>query len=160
MAKVVKFNEGEVYTYDAIWDRSIAEGRCAVITGKEGDKALQDYHRDSLLALIKPKDTVYTVMTHSTNSGVQHFKVLINAVSPEGRPYIRNITRMMAKLNGNKLNKDADAIVMSGYGYSKSFQIVYGLGCMLWPHGTKEPHGMRNGVLDRDGGYALQQQGL
>jgi hypothetical protein len=37
------------------------------------------------------------------------------------------------------------------------FAAVYNLGYALWPNGTPEPHGTRNGVPDRDGGYALKQ---
>jgi len=40
------------------------------------------------------------------------------------------------------------------------FHVVYNLGRTLWPEGTPEPHGTRNGEPDRDGGYALNHQWL
>lgn len=66
---------------------------------------------------------------------------------------IRDITGQVADLVGFR-TKDGE-IVMSGWGYSKSFQIGYSLGLALWPNGTTEPHGMRNGEPDTCGGYAI-----
>lgn len=156
---VVQFKNGEVYEYDSIWNRALERGDCIKVTGKDAAALLHAYRQGKLLALIKPKDTVYTVCVQS-NASTSHYKVLITATSDEGRNYIRDITRDVADLVGHKISDKSGGIVMGGYGYSKSFQIVYGLGLTLWPNGTDEPHGVRNGEPDSNGGYALQQQSL
>lgn len=156
---VVQFTNGEVYEYDSVWNRALERGDCVKVTGKEAEGLLHAYRQGRLLALIKPKDTVYTVTVQSTGN-TSHHKCLITAISEEGRTYIRDITRDVADLCGHKVSDKTGGIVMGGWGYSRSFQIVYGLGLALWPEGTAEPHGVRNGEPDNNGGYALQQQSL
>lgn len=58
-------------------------------------------------------------------------------------------------LTGIRLSKDG-ALMLGGCGYSKPSHIGYSLGRALWPDGTPEPHGTRNGEPDSDGGYALK----
>lgn len=158
-AQAVQFPNGETYTHDGtIWADSIARGDCVLLKGKAAAEALKTYRRNELLALINPGDTLTTVCTNVGRSGTNRYKVFIPAVSPKGRPYIRNITRMVADLAGFQ-TKD-DEIVMGGWGFSKSFQIGYSLGLSLWPNGTPEPHGMRNGEPDSNGGYAIGVNGF
>jgi hypothetical protein len=153
----VQYDNGETYCVD---DPSIFRN-AKVLPRKEGERAYHEFKRKELLALINPGDTIYTVQTKdAVNGAASWHKLLIPAVSPEGRFYIRDITRDVAALQGHKLNKYEDSIVMSGTGYSRSFQLVYGLGLALWPTGTDKPHGVRNGEPDSNGGYALKQQGL
>lgn len=153
--KAIRFTDGETLQYGPLWDDAIAKGHAVPLYGKEGETALKEYRRAELLKLIKPGDTLTAVCTHRNRTGsAARFKVFIPAVSPEGRTYIRDITRMVAMFAGFKLTLD-DEISMGGYGFSKSFQIGYSLGCSLWPNGTPEPHGRRNGEPDRDGGYAI-----
>ena len=49
---------------------------------------------------------------------------------------------------------------VSGCGMDMGFHVVYNLGYALWPDGTPEPHGTRNGAPDSDGGYALKHRWL
>lgn len=153
--QAVRFADGETYKYDIIWNSALADGHAVLLKGKEAEEALATYHRKELLELIKPGDTLTAVCTsYSRQSGSAKYKVFVPAFDRDGRIYIRNITRMASNLVGFKLSKD-DEIVMGGWGFSKSFQIGYSLGCALWPNGTPEPHGTRNGKPDSDGGYAL-----
>lgn len=154
----VKFQNGETYAYDSIWERAIKAGDCVVLNGAEGVAALKEYRRIELLKLVPVGTTLTTVCTHHSRNGMSaRFKIFVPAISPEGRTYIRNITRDVAEVAGFHL-KD-DEIVMGGCGYSKSFQIGYSLGHALWPNGTPEPHGKRNGEPDSDGGYAINVVG-
>jgi hypothetical protein len=50
-----------------------------------------------------------------------------------------------------------DGVVINGCGTDMGFEMVHLLGQALWPDGTPEPHGMRNGEPDSSGGYALRQ---
>jgi len=154
--KVVRFIDGgEVYIDAAHWNRAKAEGRVEVLNGKQAEKALKDYRRAKLLKIIKPKSTLTAVCTYSNRSGltVHRYRVFMALATKTG-PYIRELTTEIAELCGFRL-KDGE-IVMGGCGYSKPFQIGYELGRCLWPDGTPEPHGTRNGVPDSDGGYAIR----
>ena len=51
-------------------------------------------------------------------------------------------------------------LVVGGCGMDMGLHVIYTLGAALWPKGTPEPHGTRNGVLDSDGGYALKSEWL
>jgi hypothetical protein len=122
----------------------------------EARRARMRYARRKLAALLKPDDTVYPLCTSS--SGMSHrFRVFLSVTTPAGRPAIGEVTDWVAHACGFSLRRTGGIceIVMGGCGYSKSFQIVYDLGCALWPEGTPEPHGMRNGEPDSSGGYAL-----
>jgi hypothetical protein len=121
----------------------------------EAKRATERRARRVLGELLKPGDTVYPVCTYRASSGMSHrFRVFLPTRTPEGRLAIRDVTGWVADACGFRINASQE-IVMGGCGYSKSFQIVYGLGCALWPNGTPEPHGTRNGKLDTAGGYAL-----
>lgn len=63
----------------------------------------------------------------------------------------------MAKLTRAQRN---GGIKCDGCGMDMGFQLVYSLGRTLWPLGTHEPHGKRNGQPDREGGYALKHRWL
>ncbi len=153
----VQFPDGETHTNDrGLWDDSIAKGRCVALYGKDGVAALRAYRGDKLREFIKPKTTIKAVDCHrSASGGVVHFRLFVAALSETGQPYVRDITRQVAEFVGFKVSPKTDGIVMSGYGYSKSFQIGYSLGLALWPNGTPEPHGTRNGEPDSCGGYAI-----
>lgn len=45
-------------------------------------------------------------------------------------------------------------------GSSRKFELVEALGARLWPNGTPEPHGIRNGEPDCAGGFALKMERL
>jgi hypothetical protein len=162
MTKVVRFPNGETYTYDTVWQRAIDAGDCEVLQGKEGTAALNAWHKAKLLEILKPGDSVYTSLVKEPlpGSGTAHYKVFIPLADKDGRLHIRDITRMVADFNGHKVSKRGDAIVMGGFGYSKGFQIVHSLGIGLWPDGTPEAHSTRNGEPDTNGGYALNHREL
>lgn len=153
----VKFQSGEVYEYRAMWDDQIADGSCTALYGKEGEAALHEYRRRQLLDIIKPGQRIKTVCVHSTRNGVAHYRLfIVGRYGANGDSFVQDITDAVAKLNGHRVSDKTQGIVMSGWGYSKSFQIVYWLGLALWPNGTPVPHGMRNGEPDSNGGYALK----
>lgn len=157
LAKItaVRFEDGTVYVNDRIWADMIESGKCEALRGKEGLAALHEYRRAKLLELVPVKTTLKVVQTHSGNRGMTAgFRVFVPIIGESGKPLIVDITRSVAELCGMRQGKDG-CIVMGGCGYSKSFQIGYSLGCALWPNGTPEPHGTRNGQPDSDGGYAI-----
>lgn len=153
--KAVRFPNGGTYAYDPIWTRALNANECELLKGETAKTALEGYRRAELLKILKPGMTLTVVCTHRNSSGMSaRFRVFAPILSDAGEPTIRELTRHIAEFVGFKAN--GSEIVMGGCGYSKSFQIVYSLGSMLWPNGTPEPHGTRNGEPDRAGGYALK----
>jgi hypothetical protein len=50
----------------------------------------------------------------------------------------------------------SEGLTVDGCGMDMGYSVVYSLGYAMWPKGTPEPHGIRNGEPDSDGGYALR----
>ena len=137
-----------------------------------------------LRKLLKPGDTVYTILRHCSRSGMQrvielvipyikyHEEYPLKPGSDYARDYdaepkrvkvgpqVRIIGGWAARAMGYSRSKKYDGIITNGCGMDMGFELVYNLGRTLWPKGTVKPHGMRNGQPDRDGGYALKHQWL
>jgi hypothetical protein len=141
---------------DSVIDFEPSGSGWAPCTAKEAKAAKQRYAVNKLRQWIAPGQGVYTVLTHVAASGMsRRLKVLI-AVNTDRGPAIHNVTRYVAEACGYSLNDREGSIVIGGCGFDAGFQVVYSLGHALWPEGTSEPHGMRNGQPDSDGGYALK----
>ena len=109
-----------------------------------------------LLEILQPGATVYTDLRHCSASGMTRWLDLYCV--EDGR--IRNITRLACKAGAMRWCSRRDAMKAGGCGMDMGFAAVYELGCHLWPAGTPEPHGTRNGEPDSNGGYALRHQWL
>ena len=109
--------------------------------------------RQTLLELLKPGDTVYTMLKHVSRSGMMRH-IQLKIVRDQD---ICDITYHAACVLGDSIAKDG-GIRVSGCGMDMGFALVYDLGMTLRRSGTPEPHGTRNGEPDRDGGYALHQR--
>ena len=125
------------------------------ITKAEFNRARPAYCRAELLKLIAPGATIYTQLRHASASGMRR-RISLHVVH-DGR--IRCIDTLAADLLGDKVHQDG-GIVANGGGMDMGFHLVYSLGSRLWPEGTPEPHGTRNGAPDRSGGYALKHEWL
>ena len=116
---------------------------------------IKENARIHLLELVKPGDTIYTNLRHVSGSGMSR-NISLQIVK-DGQ--ITDITYMAARLMDDSIAKDG-GIKVSGCGMDMGFSLVYNLGHYLWPEGTPQPHGTRNGVPDSDGGYALHHRWL
>lgn len=153
----VQFPDGETHAYRDMWHADIANGRAKALHGKEGVAAVKEWQRVKLLEIVEPGTRLTVIATHqSASGGSSRFRVFVAALDDNGKPYVREITGDVAAFAGFQRHRSTGDIVMTGYGYSKSFQIGYSLGRALWPNGTPEPHGTRNGTPDNAGGYALK----
>lgn len=108
-----------------------------------------------LLTILKPGDTVNTILKHVSRSGMMRH--ISTVICNDGE--ITDITWYVARAMDEK-RADNGGIKQSGCGMDVGFNLIYNLGYTLWPNGTKEPHGTRNGAPDCNGGYALNQQWL
>ena len=109
-----------------------------------------------LLEILQPGATIYTDLRHVAASGTTRWIDLYCV--EDGR--IRNITWLACKAGALSWCSRRNAIKMAGCGMDMGFAAVYDIGCSLWPTGTPEPHGTRNGEPDSNGGYALRHQWL
>ena len=105
---------------------------------------------EQLLEILKPGDTVQTILRHVSRSGMmRHISF---------RAHDRDITYWVGIATGTTATREGVyALKVGGCGMDMGFAVVYELGATLWPRGTDKPHGYRNGELDSDGGYALKQ---
>lgn len=141
----------------------------------------------ALRKMLRPGMTVYTVLRHSSASGMSRVIDVVIAyrdtrdVYPLGadgrRDYdakprrvangikARSIGWHVARAIGERWDGDRWGIRVTGCGMDMGFHVVYSLGRTLWPDGFKLRPGMRgrNGDtsgFDRDGGYALRHEWL
>lgn len=106
---------------------------------------------DKLREWLKPGDTVHSILRSVSRSGMSRE---ISFVDKE----MRALDYQISKACGYSFGKQG--LKVSGCGMDMGFAVVYELGARLWPKGTPEPHGRRNGEPDSDGGYALKQRWL
>lgn len=105
---------------------------------------------------IEPNTVIYTRVEHVARGGMSR-EISCYIVTPESR--IANITYQVATAINATTGKH-NGIKMHGCGMDMGFETVYRLGNALWPNGTPQPHGTRNGKPDTAGGYALNHQWL
>lgn len=101
-----------------------------------------------------PGDTVYTVLRNVARSGMTRW--IDFYVIRDGDPW--RISYHIAKAAGYTYDNKRESVKVGGCGMDMGFSVVYNLGATLWPTGTPEPHGRRNGEPDSAGGYALKHR--
>ena len=122
--------------------------------------------RERVLKLVKPGDTVYTILRHVSRSGMQRVIDLI--VLTEDGP--QSIAHQTAVLTDTPLDRDRWGVKARGAGMDMGFHIVYELSHQLFPQGFDcigehcPSNDHSNGDRDytphqhKDGGYALLQR--
>lgn len=125
-------------------------------SGAKGAEAMQEYARQELRKIIKPKMIVRCVLRKVSASGMS--RDISFFIVEKGA--IRNIDGLISDACGYRISKHGAGLTVGGCGMDMGFSVVYSLGRALWPKGTRKPHGMRNGVPDKDGGYALKHEWL
>jgi hypothetical protein len=104
---------------------------------------------------IKPSDAIYTLVKRVSSSGMSRSIGVYRVIEGD----IQDISYFVANALGWKLSKDG-GVTVGGCGMDMGFHLVYSLSWVLFPNGTTEPHGTRNGEPDCDGGYALKHKWL
>jgi len=122
------------------------------LTQKEGRAKRQEHALRDLRLLLDPSSTVYTILRHTSASGMSRRLDVFFML--ENEPH--RITNTVAHAIGYTLRENQ--IVVNGCGTDAGFSVVYNIGRAIWPDGTPEPHGTRNGQPDSDGGYALKHR--
>lgn len=126
------------------------------VSKTERDDAFASMHE-----MLKPGDTVYTIVERVAKSGMSRvIRVVILHCDSEGKPYATHPNYSVSKLLGLYRPDKCEGVKIDGCGMDMGFQLVYLLGAAMWPEGTPEPHGTRNGAPDSTGGYALKHRWL
>lgn len=94
-------------------------------------RAEQEEAREVLREILKPGDTVYTVLRHVSRSGMM--RAIDAYVIEDDSP--RWISTYAARAAGYKYSRKYEAIEMGGCGMDMGFALVYGLSRALWPDG-------------------------
>ena len=105
---------------------------------------------------IKVGDLLYTQLEHVTKSGMTRY-IKVRQIKDD---YPYDWTYIASVALGWKYSDRYHAIKVGGCGMDMGFHLIYSLGMALWPDGTPEPHGIRNGEPDTNGGYALNHRWL
>ena len=131
--------------------------------------------REQLRGILKPGDTVWTILRHVSRSGMsRRISLVVFEVPPDSSydpPGPRDITWLAGKALGCRRHDDG-GLVVGGCGMDMGFHIVYNLSRTLFPSGftcigngcpaSDHPNGDRNREPHKhgNGGYALQQRWL
>lgn len=127
------------------------------LTSKAGRNALREQSLAALRNILQPGDTVHTVLRHVSRSGMRRridFCAIKNGEMIWLSGHIANVLDSVSRGSDPR----AEGLIVDGCGMDMGYSVVYALGYAMWPKGTPEPHGTRNGKLDSDGGYALRHK--
>jgi hypothetical protein len=130
-------------------------GNYTPVSAKAGKAAMQRQAIDALAEMLPAGATVYTMIRHVAASGMSR---AVSVVIRDGER-VRCVDNLIARALGYSLSKRG-GVTVRGCGFDAGFEIVYNLGAAIWPNGTPEPHGVRNGQPDNAGGYALKHERL
>ena len=125
------------------------------LSQKAGKEARTKYCIKELKKYIKSGDDIWLNVTHVSSSGMSR-NISVFVIK-------KNKPQNLSFLVGDALQWttiDNSSVRVGGCGMDMGFHLVYNLGSVLWPKGTRKPHGSRNGEPDRSGGYALKQRYL
>ena len=129
---------------------------CTKLTKQAGALARRDYCRAELRKLLKPGSIVYTILRSVSASGISRRISVCAVIDGE----IRNLDWLAADATGWNVSAKGEGLSVTGCGMDMGFHVVYELGAAMWPDGTPEAHGHRNGQPDTSGGYALRHSWL
>ena len=123
------------------------------VSRKDGEAAQKEQAKQHLRKLLKPGQTVYTILRHRSASGMSR---RISLVIPT-KDGIQSLDYWVAQAQGESTDQKNGGLKVSGSGMDMGFHLVYNLGRMLYPQGVKKGRG---GQPDKDGGYAFNHQWL
>lgn len=129
---------------------------------------------EQLRSVLRPGDTVYTILRHVSRSGMSRCIDPVVFTGKRGPTYLRG---MMARAGVFPMHRSGDGPDVGGCGMDMGFHLVYNLGRTLWPDGyrctgekarpchandhSNPPYPKRDGRMKhRDSGYALEQRWL
>lgn len=139
-----KTNEGYVLeTNDPTrWD---TDPELTRIKRGEAEHLQREWAKVKLHEILNPGATIYQVVRHVSGSGMRRE---ISSFAVHNGELVR-LDYYIKCLTGRRLGKH-DGIVCDGCGMDMGYDLVYKIGCYLYPQGTGGEH--------NHGGYALNQR--
>ena len=149
------------------------------MTKRRGAYRTTEEAREQLRAILRPGQTVYTILRHVSASGMYRaiglHAITADRRAPDGvrRDWLSRYAYEAGA--GDRWDDRRDAVGVTGAGMDMGFALVYELGCYLWPDGfrctgkrcpgnvhSNPPYPPRDGRRKhRDGGgYALRHEWL
>lgn len=95
------------------------------------EQSEQNEARETLRGILKPGQTVYTILRHVSRSGMQR-SISLLVQEPDG---MREISYLVARAMDYKIDRDRGGIKAGGCGMDMGFSLVYNLGYCLYPDG-------------------------
>lgn len=137
-------------------------------------KAAKEKARQEVLTelhkMLKPGDTVMTVLRHVSSSGMsRNISLFAMVKNHKGETHLRNLDWLAAQALDMKLAENTAGIRTGGVGMDMGFKLVYDLASTMWPEGfgcigegcpSNDHVNRENRSHHRDGGYALEHQWL
>jgi hypothetical protein len=101
----------------------------------KAQKAEQEKYRAKLREILKPGETLYTVLRHVSRSGMLRALDVyqFDTREPIAPPF--RLTYWVAKATGLRYNKKREALEVGGCGTDVGFEAVYLTGCYVYPDG-------------------------
>lgn len=137
---------------------------------KEEKLAIEQKAINDLRSVLKPGDTIYTILVRVSRSGMSR---VVRPVIVRGSDLI-NISRVVARAGIAKLARDESGIVIGGCGMDTGDHLVYCIGRALYPDGVpctgddrcisndhfnERPNSVYSTErIHKDGGYAFKQR--
>lgn len=111
-----------------------------------------------LRKMLKPGDTVRTILRHRSASGMS--RVIDVYIIRKNEPL--RLTWKVGKAVGYSYDQKHEGLRVHGCGMDMGFDVVYNLGRALWPEGDGKYTRNRNGDTgpEKNGGYMLRQEWL
>ena len=106
--------------------------------------------------LLQPGSTIWSLHRHSSASGMTHWFDFYTIRDNE----LFSLTHLICVACDYTHDPKHGALKTTGGGMDMAFNTIYNLGHAMWPDGTPEPHGTRNGQPDTVGGYAFHHRHL
>ena len=94
----------------------------------KAQKAEKQEYIEKLRAILKPGDTLYTVLRHVSSSGMSR-DIDVYLLRDNDREWL---SYMVAKATGHRFNERKEAITVGGCGMDMGFSIVYDLSRTLY----------------------------
>src|SRR5450631_3252538 len=92
---------------------------------------------NTLHSMLKPGDTVYTVVESVSRSGMSRvIRAVIMKTGDDGQPYMLHPNYSISQLLELPRAAKGDGVKIGGCGMDMGFQLVYLLGSAMWPNGT------------------------
>ncbi len=132
---------------------------------KKNEKEIQEA-REHLLEMLKPGDTVETVLRHCSRSGMS--RSISPVIHRDGQTV--DLSYWIIRLLELSFDRKHDGVKMGGCGMDMGFALVYDMSRSLFPNGFEcigekcpsndHSNGDRNYIPHhhKDGGYALKQR--